>query len=55
MKGSYEMSAEVWQNISAEAKDLVTKMLTVDPELRISIDAVLEHSWLENVSFFVEN
>lgn len=41
-----------WKKISPEAKDLVMKMLTVDPEERINVRDALEHSWftLENIS-----
>ncbi len=35
-KGEYEVSGEVWDNISDEAKDLIAKMLHVDPNKRIS-------------------
>lgn len=44
------MSTEIWQSISADAKDLLKNMLSVDPECRPSIDDVLEHPWIENVS-----
>lgn len=33
--------------ISAEAKDLIHKMLTVDPDKRLSSFEVLKHSWLK--------
>ena len=34
--------------VSAEAKDLLDKMLTVDPEKRISLESVVFHPWLQN-------
>ena len=35
---------------SADAKDLVTKMLEKDPQKRISIDEILKHPWLASQS-----
>ncbi|AET41218.1 protein kinase HSL1 Ecym_7392 [Eremothecium cymbalariae DBVPG len=40
--GKYQMP----QNISNEAKDLIAKILIVDPAMRITIDEVLEHPLL---------
>jgi calcium/calmodulin-dependent protein kinase I len=35
-----------WAEISVSAKDLVRKMLTVDPRRRITSDAALQHEWI---------
>ena len=35
-----------WQNVSAAAKDLVTKLLTVKPEARINAARALMHPWV---------
>ncbi len=35
----------MWGGVSEEAKDLVMKMTTKDPEKRISIEAALGHVW----------
>eukprot|EP00270_Netrium_digitus_P005898 TRINITY_DN17965_c0_g1_i1.p1 TRINITY_DN17965_c0_g1~~TRINITY_DN17965_c0_g1_i1.p1 ORF type:complete len:198 (+),score=9.92 TRINITY_DN17965_c0_g1_i1:377-970(+) len=35
-----------WRCISWEAKDFVRKLLTSDPELRMSADAALQHPWI---------
>jgi calcium-dependent protein kinase len=35
-KGEFSMEGKDWEGVSAEAKDLVTRMLTVDPERRIT-------------------
>lgn len=40
----------MWKKISEDAKDLITKMLTVDPEKRIKIDEIIKHPWISNVS-----
>lgn len=38
----------VWTNVSAEAKDLITKLLMKDPKKRIEIKEVLDHKWITN-------
>eukprot|EP00897_Mesotaenium_endlicherianum_P007939 jgi/Mesen1/7173/ME000037S06531 len=35
-----------WRKISRGAKDLVRRMLTLDPALRITPDEILEHRWI---------
>lgn len=35
-EGTYDLEGEPWPSISAKAKDLLKKLLTVDPEERIS-------------------
>jgi len=39
-----------WTSISAEAKDLITKLLTVDPTKRYSAEQALMHSWFAHVT-----
>ena len=42
----YPMVGQEWVGISDSAKDLVTRMLTVRVDERLSVDAVLQHPWL---------
>lgn len=35
-KGDYNMNDPVWENVSTHAKDLVRKLLLVDPTKRIT-------------------
>jgi serine/threonine protein kinase/Ca2+-binding EF-hand superfamily protein len=42
----YPLTSEPWKDVSDEAKDLVSKMLTVNPEERPSAAQVLEHPWI---------
>jgi serine/threonine protein kinase len=35
-----------WENISVDAKDLVARMLSVNPRDRISAGDILSHAWL---------
>jgi len=48
VQGSFSFSDPIWASISPLAKDLITKMLTVDPGQRISSEAALQHPWLRN-------
>lgn len=43
--GKYEFN-ENWTGISPEAKDLVAKLLIVDPNQRLSMTQVKEHPWM---------
>ena len=47
LTGNYQFHPEYWSNISAEAKDLITGLLTVDPNVRLTVDQVLAHAWLK--------
>ena len=40
------MDDEVWQTISSEAKDFVSKILVSDPQKRLTIEGILEHPWI---------
>jgi len=42
----YDFPSPWWDKISADAKDLVTKMLTLDPVKRLSAKEVCEHKWI---------
>ena len=50
LKGRYDFPSPWWDNISAEAKDLVRKMLTVDPKKRITAEAAMTHPWIGKAS-----
>jgi len=45
-KGEYDFPAPYWTDISAAAKDLVTKLLCVDPKKRFTTQQVLAHPWI---------
>lgn len=44
--GNYNFYPEFWSKISRGAKDLVSMLLTVNPNKRISASAALEHEWI---------
>lgn len=46
--GDYEFHKDQWKDISSQAKDLVSKMLVVDPKKRLTCDEVLAHPWLRS-------
>jgi serine/threonine protein kinase len=45
--GKYNMQDPVWDLISDEAKDLIAKLLEVEPEKRLNVNQVLEHAWMK--------
>ncbi|CDW82279.1 protein kinase domain containing protein [Stylonychia lemnae] len=45
-EGIYDLEGETWQDISENAKDLIKKLLTVDPEQRLSAKEALNHPWV---------
>jgi len=45
MKADYEFHPQYWDHISKEAKDLVSKLLVVNPHKRLSATEALQHPW----------
>ena len=43
----YDYRAPIWSKISAQAKDLIDKLLVVDPAGRLSAAAALDHCWFD--------
>lgn len=50
LQGRYEFDAEEWEAVSPEAKDLVRRLMTVEPEKRPTIDDALKHLWLSGTN-----
>lgn len=46
--GDFGFPSPYWDDISEEAKDLVRKLLRVDPKDRLSAAEVLEHPWIQS-------
>ncbi|XP_074850178.1 ribosomal protein S6 kinase alpha-3 isoform X2 [Carettochelys insculpta] len=44
--GKFSLSGGYWNSVSATAKDLVSKMLHVDPHQRLTAAQVLKHPWI---------
>ena len=48
-RGEYSFASPAWDNISPLAKDCVKKLLTVDPQNRMSAAKLVDHLWMENI------
>ena len=46
LTGSFEMNEDEWEDVSDEAKELVTKMLAYFPDDRISANDAIKHPWI---------
>jgi serine/threonine protein kinase len=44
--GRYVFHSKYWTPVSAEAKDLISKLLVVDPAKRLDVDGAFAHPWL---------
>lgn len=44
---TYEFDTDNWEHISEEAKDLIKKLLVVDPKKRLKAVEALEHEWIK--------
>ncbi|KAJ3086791.1 hypothetical protein HK102_012458 [Quaeritorhiza haematococci] len=49
-KGKYQFQSPWWDGISKEAKDLIQRLLTVDPQKRYTADQALNHPWMKLTS-----
>uniref|UniRef100_A0A7R9Y8Y9 Protein kinase domain-containing protein n=1 Tax=Pinguiococcus pyrenoidosus TaxID=172671 RepID=A0A7R9Y8Y9_9STRA len=45
--GQFKFHREYWSHVSDDAKDLINKMITVNPRERITAHDALHHSWIE--------
>ena len=52
--GKYTVDEPEWEEISAEAIDLVARLLTIDPETRISAAEALQHPWILKMASVVK-
>jgi len=47
-QGIYSFPSKEWSQISSEAVDLVKKLMTVNPEVRLSAKDALRHPWMDD-------
>ena len=45
--GEYKFHKRYWSHVSDDAKNLITRMLTVDPEKRITAKSALSSRWMK--------
>lgn len=50
LNARYDFPSPWWDNVSGTAKDLVVKLLELDPKTRLTADQVLEHVWIAKPS-----
>ncbi|VDL18469.1 unnamed protein product [Hymenolepis diminuta] len=44
--GCYTFPSNEWEDVSDEAKDLINKLLIVEPRERLTIEGVMQHPWI---------
>uniref|UniRef100_A0A8C1TZC8 calcium/calmodulin-dependent protein kinase n=1 Tax=Cyprinus carpio TaxID=7962 RepID=A0A8C1TZC8_CYPCA len=44
--GAYDFPSPEWDTVTAEAKNLINQMLTINPAKRITADQALKHPWV---------
>ncbi|CAM4549065.1 unnamed protein product [Caretta caretta] len=53
--GKYALAGGNWDSVSDAAKDIVSKMLHVDPHQRLTAVQVLRHPWIVNREYLSQN
>ncbi|GAA6106663.1 serine/threonine-protein kinase H1-like [Tachysurus ichikawai] len=48
--GSYNFHGQPWNSISNQAKDFIERLLSVNPEQRMTAEQALKHPWLLNMA-----
>lgn len=55
LEGKYVFAEEDWSEISKGGKDIIKKMLTYDPNKRISAEQALQHEWVKDKLYVDSN
>ncbi|KAI1238680.1 hypothetical protein IHE44_0013420 [Lamprotornis superbus] len=50
--GAYDFPSPEWDTVTPEAKDLINKMLTINPAKRITASEALKHPWICVTTFY---
>jgi len=45
-KGAFVFDSPYWDNVSQSAKDLISRLIVLDPERRMTVNDVLRHEWI---------
>jgi calcium-dependent protein kinase len=48
MRADFSFQSPAWETISEDAKDFVSKLLVVDPNVRMDATEALQHTWIVN-------
>ncbi|KAM9858334.1 serine/threonine-protein kinase Chk2 [Aulostomus maculatus] len=48
VRGEFTMVHSKWRHVSDQAKDVVRKLLVVDPSKRMTIEEALQHTWMQD-------
>lgn len=54
-KGNINFTGKIWHNVSAKAKDLISKILKVNPKKRATGNQILKHPWFNMLQQVDEN
>ena len=54
MRGIYEFHPEYWDKVSDEAKDFVSRLLTVDMDARMTAEQAESHPWVRILILCIE-
>ena len=46
VNGTFEFDGPEFETVSTEAMDLISRLMTVDPKLRLTADEAMRHAWL---------
>ncbi|KAF4717262.1 hypothetical protein FOZ62_009596, partial [Perkinsus olseni] len=49
-RGSFEFDLPAWTTVSTEAKDLIEKLLVLDPSRRLTAEQALHHPWIDSLA-----
>jgi serine/threonine-protein kinase Chk2 len=49
VNGTFEFDGPEFECVSDDAKDLISRLMTVDPKLRLTCDEALRHVWLSGI------
>lgn len=52
-KAEYTFTSHAWRRVSAQARDMVRKLLTVEPSRRLTASQALQHAWITGAALKV--
>ena len=50
-KGKFGFEGKAWELVSEKAKDLIGKLIVLDPGKRLGVEAAMRHPWFKGVTF----